>query len=71
MILINIWEYSDYPRVEITDVDGNIFTGVVIDLTDREEKSDLEEQEDSIAIANNGQYLEFLQSEIAAIRRIE
>ena len=69
-ILINIWDFEDCNIVEIIDIDGNSYVGRVVDVTDIEDKSDLEEQEDSITILVNQSHIEFLQSEIKEIRKI-
>ena len=70
IILINIWDFENCNMVEIIDIDGNSYAGKVIDVTDKEDKSDLEEQEDSITILVGQSHIEFLQSEIKEIRRV-
>ena len=65
--MFNIWDYKDCDTIEITDTDGNVFKGRIVDITDADEKSDLEEYEDSITIKVDENNIEFLQSEIAEI----
>ena len=65
--MVNIWDYKDCDTIEITDTDGNVFKGRIVDITDADEKSDLEEYEDSITIKVDENNIEFLQSEIAEI----
>ncbi len=68
--MVNIWNYKDCDTIEITDTDGNVFKGRIVDITDADEKSDLEEYEDSITIKVDENNIEFLQSEIAEIKII-
>ncbi|MBR3819622.1 MAG: hypothetical protein IKJ41_10840 [Clostridia bacterium] len=68
--MVNIWNYKDCDTIEITDTDGNVFKGRIVDITDAEEKSDLEEYEDSITIKVDENNIEFLQNEIAEIKII-
>ena len=65
--MVNIWDFSDCNIVEIIDTDGNSFVGKIIDITDAEDKSDLEEYEDSITIKVGQNHIEFLQSDISKI----
>lgn len=67
-ILIDILKYKDAETVEITDVDGVVFTGKVIEIIYPEDKTDLEEKEYSIVIRSDDAEIEFLQSEIQAIK---
>lgn len=69
--MINIWDYYDAKKIKVTTTAGNTFEGYVVDFTDREERSDLEKQEDGVTIESaDGQHIEFYQSEIAAIEEI-
>lgn len=68
--MVNIWNYKDCDTIEITDTDGNVFKGRIVDITDADEKSDLEEYEDSITIKVDENNIEFLQNEIAEIKII-
>lgn len=68
--MVNVWNYKDCDTIEITDIDGNIFQGKIVDITDVDEKSDIEECEDSITINIDNNNIEFLQSEIAEIKII-
>ncbi len=65
--MVNVWNFSDCNIVEIIDTDGNSFVGKIIDITDAEDKSDLEEYEDSITIKVGQNHIEFLQSDISKI----
>lgn len=65
--MVNIWDYKDCDTIEIIDTDGNVFKGSIVDITDADEKSDLEEYEDSITIKVDENNIEILQSEIAEI----
>lgn len=67
MILINIWDYKECSQLKIIDVDGDVFEGKLLNITDSGERSDLEPQEDGITLLINGQHVEFMQSEIAQI----
>ena len=68
--MVNIWDYKDCDTIEITDTEGNVFQGKIVDITDADEKSDIEEYEDSITINVDKINIEFLQSEIAEIKII-
>ena len=70
-ILIDILKYKDAETVAITDVDGVVFTGKVIEIIYPEDKTDLEEKEYSIVIRSNNAEIEFLQSEIQAIKTMD
>ena len=67
MTLIDILKYKDAESVTITDIDGDVFTGEVIEVIFPEEKTDLEEREYSIVIRSDNLEIEFLQSEIKNI----
>lgn len=68
--MINIWEYSDAKRVRIVTNTGT-YEGLVDDICDVEDKSDLEPQEDSICIVvENGAHIDILQSAIKSIERL-
>lgn len=68
--MINVWDYKNCDIIEIIDIDGEVFRGKIIDITDAGEKSDLEMNEDSITINYNQRCIEFSQSEIAYIKPI-
>lgn len=65
--MIDILKYKDAESVTITDIDGDVFSGEVIEVIFPEEKTDLEEQEYSIVIRSGNAEIEFLQSEIKNI----
>ncbi|MGN1479668.1 MAG: hypothetical protein ACI4XH_07870 [Acutalibacteraceae bacterium] len=69
--MINLWNYKDVETVRIIDNNGNEYEGDIIDITDSEEKSDLEFPEDSITIVFNDEHIEFNQSEIKLIKVIK
>ena len=66
--MIDILKYKDAETVAITDVDGAVFTGKVIEIIYPEDKTDLEEKEYSIVICSDNAEVEVLQSEIQAIK---
>ena len=68
--MIDILKYKDAEAVEITDIDGVLFAGKVIEIIYPEDKTDLEEKEYSIVIRSDDAEIEFLQSEIRAIKVI-
>lgn len=65
--MIDIWKYKDAKNITLTDMDGSVFKGEIIEIIDIGEKTEIEEQEDSIVLNVNGTEIEFLQSEIAKI----
>lgn len=65
--MIDILKYKDAESVTITDIDGEVFSGEVIEVIFPEEKTDLEEKEFSIVIRSGTSEIEFLQSEIKSI----
>ena len=67
MTLIDILKYKDAESVTITDIDGEVFSGKVVEVIFPEEKTDLEEKEYSIVIRTGSAEVEFLQSEIKNI----
>ena len=69
--MIDLWNYKDAKKVKIIDNIGNEYEGKVVDITDSEEKSDLESFEDSITIAVGNTHIEFEQSEIKSIDLIK
>ena len=65
--MINLWNFADARRVKITDVDDNIFEGNVVEITDSDERSDLEPEEDCITIATDKGNIQFENTEILKI----
>lgn len=51
--MINLWGFTDTKRIRIADIDGDIFEGNIIDITDSGDRSDLEPDEDCITIATD------------------
>lgn len=68
--MINLWEYEYCGKVRVVDIDGNLFTGEALEVTDAGEHSELEKQEDGITIQSNGKLIEFYQSEIVSIEKV-
>lgn len=68
--MINLWKYEYCGKVKIVDTKGNSFTGVSREVTDAEERSDEERQENGITIESNGGLIEFYQSEIKSIEKL-
>ena len=67
--MINIWEFAeDLPFVEIKDINGAVFAGGMIHVSDSEE-ADAEEDAVIIKIPNGGIRV-FPVSQIASIKRI-
>ena len=70
--MINIWKFTIGDKIRIKAINDIIFTGLVEAITDAEERSDLERQEDGIYIATeDGKHIEIYQSEIKEISKIE
>lgn len=66
--MINVWDYQHANRIKITDIDGQVFTGKVVEVTDVEDESpDYGFGEDSITIEVEGREISFPQSEILGI----
>lgn len=64
--MINVWDYTDYKRVSIKCVDGEILEGELTSIDD-EEESGL--GEDAISLfTTDGRYLGVGQSEILSIQ---
>lgn len=62
--MMNIWNYI-YKSIRLTDIDGVVFVGEVIDISAKE---DAGETEDSLTLElANGQILGFAPSEIKEI----
>lgn len=62
--MINIWDYANAKKVKIIAIDGNEYTGNVVDISDVEEN---EREEDDITIYCKGEYVAFMPSEIVSI----
>lgn len=68
--MINLWEYEYSGKVKIVDLDGEEFIGDAQEVTDTEERSDLDRQEIGITLRCKGSLIEFYQSEIKSIEKI-
>ena len=70
--MINIWDFKDAEIIRITDIEGDVFQGRIIDIIDvGEESEDYGFGEDSICISVNNRHIVFPQSEIKSIKVIE
>jgi len=68
--MINIWEYGIGDKVRILSSSNMIFIGRIESITDAEERSDLDIQEDGIYIITDaGRHIEIYQSEIKEISK--
>ena len=70
MHMIDLWKYEYCGKVKIVDIDENIFIGEALEVTDKDEHSEEENQELGITVEVNGTLIEFLQSDIKAIESI-
>lgn len=68
--MINLWEYEYCGKVKIVDIDGNVYFGDALEVTDSEERSESEKQEHGITIQSDGKLIEFYRSEINSIERV-
>lgn len=67
--MVNVWNYVNSKKVKITDIDGNVFSGSVVCVTDAEEN---ETEEDDITIQIGEEtIIGFPQSEIKEIEAIK
>ena len=70
--MIELLQFENCERIKITDIDNDYYVGVVFDVTDIEDQSDLSPQEESITIyTEDKQYVEFFQSDIKSIEIIK
>lgn len=49
--MINLWDYNDAKIIRLTTNDNSVYEGKIIELTEKEEQSDLCPFEDSIALS--------------------
>ena len=68
--MINIWNFEYCGKVKFVDIDGNEFTGEAQEITDESERSDDEKAEDGITILSDGKLIEFYQSDIQSIEKV-
>ncbi len=68
--MINLWKYGYGGKVKIINIVGETFTGMAREVTDMEERSDEERQENGITIECDGALIEFFKSEIKSIVKI-
>ena len=64
----NIWDFVNAKKVKITDINDEEFIGDVVAIFEKDETYD---EEDSIDISVNGEYIGFFQSEIKNIEEIK
>jgi len=70
--MIKVWDYQDANIIKITAIDGQVFTGRLIEVTDVEDESpDYGYKEDSITIEAEGREISFPQSEILSIEILD
>lgn len=68
--MINLWEYEYCGKVKLVDIVGRSYIGDAQEVTDKEERSDLEKQEDGITVNVDGNLVEFYISEIDSIEKL-
>lgn len=69
--MIDLWKYQEAKKIKVIDIDGVEHIGNVVDVTDSEEFLDEDISEDAITIEVGKKHIEFLQSEIKGIERID
>lgn len=69
--MINVWKFENAGKVKLIDIDGKEYVGEALDVTEAEEQGDECVQEDSITVSTNGLLIDFLQSEIQCIEKIQ
>ncbi len=70
--MIDIWKYQNADWLRITDVDGNVWEGLLIEMVDAGDRTDIGPQGDGIVISTaDGRDVEFLPSEIKNIEEIK
>ena len=69
--MVNLWGYEYGGKVKIVDADGNAYIGMAQEVTDAEERSDEEHKEIGITIECDGSLVEFYQSEVKSIERVQ
>ena len=69
--MINIWNFEYCGMIKIIDVKGNEFVGEAQEVTDESERSEDEKKEDGITIFCEGKFIEFYQSQIKSIEKIQ
>ena len=69
--MVNLWGYEYGGKVKIVDADGNAYIGMAQEVTDAEERSDEERKEIGITIECDGSLVEFYQSEVKSIERVQ
>lgn len=69
--MTNVWIAKDANSIKLTTIDGQVFSGIVVDITDvGEESEDYGFGEDSITINCSGKHIVFPQSDITSIEII-
>lgn len=70
--MIRLWDFKNGDRIRLTDIDGDVFICFVIDISDAEERTELDKQEHGITVCTeDGRYIEFYQSEIKSIELLK
>lgn len=68
--MVDLWKFEYCGKVKIVDIDENVFIGEALEVTDKYERSEDEDQEIGITVEVKGTLIEFLQSDIKAIESI-
>lgn len=68
--MINLWKYEYGEKVKIVDIDNNVFIGMPQEVTDRDERTDIDRQEIGITVDVDGALVEFFQSDIKSIEHV-
>lgn len=70
--MIDIYKYKDAEKLEITDIDNEVFVGSLVSVNDvADEDEDLGLNENSITLAVNKRPVTFPVSEIKSIKIID
>lgn len=67
--MVNIWNYADAEKIQITCISGDIYEGNVVCIDDAEEMYDATEDEITIE-TSDGKFVGFKPSEIEKIREL-
>ena len=68
--MVDLWKFEYCGKIKIVDIDENVFIGEALEVTDKYERSEDEDQEIGITVEVKGTLIEFLQSDIKAIESI-
>lgn len=69
--MVDIWEYYGYlGKIKITAVDGEVYTGYVADVIDKNEDEEPESEDIIDLYSDKGGVVSFYESEIASIEKV-